>query len=176
MTETVATYQVDRLPVADLPKRYGIGKSSFYERVSALGLEFEKRGTRSIASADQIDRLDALHDHLKTRGNTIESFTNSLPNPEPENSQLTTTTQSDPSAVISILASAIIQASKQADPLAHIEALQKACDHKWLLSSSELAPLLKLSRISGQTVKKYGFICTRSGRNGAESAWLITRV
>lgn len=174
MTETIATYQVDSLPVADLPKRYSIGKSSFYERVSALKLEFEKRGTRSIASADQIDRLDALHDHLKTRGNTIESFINSLPNPEPENSQLAIA-QSDPSAVVGILASAIIQASRQADPLAHIQALQKACDHKWLLSSSELALLLKLARVSGQTIERYGFTCTRMGRNGAESAWKITQ-
>lgn len=173
MTETVATYQVDRLPVADLPKRYGIGKSSFYERVGALKLEFEKRGTRSIASLDQVDRLDALHDHLQKRGNTIESFIESLPDAESE-SGLATTAPSDPMTALLTLTSAILS-QRQADPLAHIEALQRACDRGWLISTSELAPLLKLAKLSGQTIERYGFTCTRSGRNGAESAWLITR-
>ena len=173
MTETVATYQVDSLPVNQLPDRYGIGKSSFYQRVSALGMEFEKRGTRSIASADQVGQLDALHDHLKTRGNTIESFIELLPNPEPENSPLAIA-QSDSMTALLTLTSAILS-QRQTDPLAHLEALQKACDQEWLISSSELAPLLRLTRISGQTIERYGFTCTRVGRNGAESAWKITK-
>ena len=107
MTETTATYQVDSLPVNQLPDRYGIGKSSFYQRVSALGLEFEKRGTRSIAAADQIDQLDALHDHLKKKGNTIDSFMESLQLPEPENSQLTVG-QSDSMTALLTLTSAIL--------------------------------------------------------------------
>ena len=173
MTETVATYQVDSLPVNQLPDRYGIGKSSFYQRVSALGMEFEKRGTRSIASADQVGQLDALHDHLKTRGNTIESFIELLPNPEPENSPLAIA-QSDSMTALLTLTSAILS-QRQTDPLAHLEALQKACDQEWLISSSELAPLLRLTRISGQTIERYGFTCARVGRNGAESAWKITK-
>ncbi len=169
--ETAATYQVDSLPVNQLPDRYNVGRTAFYERVNALSLQFEKKGNKSIASSKQVDLLDALHDHIKS-GNTIDSFVESLPKTAP-NSQLATIEPSDSVAAILTLTSAILQ--QRTDPLAHIEALQRACDRGWLLSTSDLAPLLKLSGISGQTIERYGFICTRSGRNGAESAWLITR-
>lgn len=173
MTETVATYQVDSLLVNGLHDRYDIGKSSFYQRVGALGLKFEKRGIRSIASADQVGQLDALHDHLKTRGNTIESFVNSLPTKAPQNSQLATVEQFDSTAALLTLTSAILQ--QRTDPLAYIRSLQEACDRGWLLSSSELAPLLKLAKVPGKEIRRYGFVCTRTGRNGAESAWKITK-
>lgn len=174
MTETVATYQVDSLPVNQLPDRYGIGRSAFYERVTALNLQFGKKGNKSIANADQIDRLDALHDHLKRgKGNTIDSFINSLPAHTPQNSQLATIEQSDSTAALLTFTSAILNSQK--DPLAHIRSLQEACDRGWLLSSSELAPLLKLNKVIGQTIERYGFTCTRIGRNGIESAWKITQ-
>ena len=169
--ETVATYQVDSIPVADLPKRYGIGRSQFYERRDRLGLKFESRGNRSFASGEQVDLLDALHDHIKA-GNTIDSFINSLPTKAPQ-SQLATIEQSDSVTAMLTLTSAILNSQK--DPLAHIRSLQEACDRGWLLSSSELAPLLKLNKVIGQTIERYGFICTRAGRNGAESAWKITK-
>ena len=138
-----------------------------------------KRGNKSFVTPEQLKFLDAMDIAIKE--NRLDEFLNERAVSEQsseqsgQSGQLATTTQSDPSAVISILAEAIIQASRQADPLAHIEALQKACDCGWLLSSSELAPLLKLARISGQTIERYGFTCTRVGRNGAESAWKITR-
>lgn len=173
--------QTEEFPVKDLHDRYDIGRTWFYETYlpamekTELGRPL-KRGNKSFVTLEQLKFLDAMDIAIKE--NRLDEFLNERAVSEQsseQSGQLATTTQSDPSAVISILAEAIIQASRQADPLAHIQALQKACDQGWLLSSSELAPLLKLSRISGQTIARYGFICTRLGRNGAESAWKITR-
>lgn len=175
MTETVTTYQVDSLPVNQLPDRYNIGRTAFYERVNALNLQFEKRGNKAIASAEQIDQLDALHDHIKA-GNTIESFVASLGEQFTEQSgQLDIA--SNPTVAMLTLAEMIVSRipQSQSNPLAHIQMLDEACEKGWKLSTSELCLLLKRSRIAGQEIRRYGFVCTRVGKNGAESAWLIER-
>lgn len=173
--------QTEDFPVRDLHNRYDIGRTWFCETYlpamekTELGRPL-KRGNKSFVTPEQLKFLDALD--IAAKDNRLEEFLNERAVSEQssgQSGQLATTTQSDPSAVITILAEAVIQASRQTDPLAHIEALQKACDRGWLISSSELAPLLKLSRISGQKIERYGFTCTRTGRNGAESAWRITR-
>lgn len=59
------------------------------------------------------------------------------------------------------------------DPLVRLRLLQEACDQGWLLSTSQLAPLLGVKSLSGQVIERYGFRFTRVGRNGIESAWRI---
>lgn len=176
MSETTATYQVDSLPVSKLPDRYEIGRTAFYERVSALKLQFEKRGNKSIATSEQIDRLDALHDHIK-KGNTIAEFVDSLdPEQFTEQSGQIEIASNSPAALLTlaeIIVSRIPQS--QPDPLAHIRMLDEACEKCWKLSTSELCVLLKRRSVPGNEVRKYGFVCVRDGRNGNESAWLVTR-
>lgn len=167
MSETIPTYQIDSIPANQLPDRYGIKRSAFYERVALLGLKFEKRSTTAIASADQVGLLDALHDHIRS-GQTIESFVSSLPKSE---SQLATIAENPNQAIIALVSA--IASMQLRDPLAHIEALQKACDMSWLLPSCDLAPLLKLKRLTGDSITRYGFKCDRVGRNGRE--WRIVK-
>ncbi len=64
---------------------------------------------------------------------------------------------------------------KPIDPLANLELLEKACSYKWLLSTSQLAPLLGVKSLTGKEIHRYGFTFTRVGRNGAESAWAIAK-
>ena len=81
-----------------------------------------KRGNKSFVTPEQLKFLDAMDIAIKE--NRLDEFLNERAVSEQsseQSGQLATTTQSDPSAVISILAEAIIQASRQADPLAHIE-------------------------------------------------------
>lgn len=172
MTETVATYQVDSLPVNQLFDRYSIGKTAFYERAGALNLQFEKRGNKSIATAEQIDQLDALHDHIKA-GNTIESFVESLSEQFTEQSGQLEIASNPMLTLVEMIVSRV--PLPQSDPLAHIRMLDEACEKGWRLSSSELCLLLKRTRINGSEIRRYGFVCTRVGKNGAESAWRIER-
>lgn len=62
-----------------------------------------------------------------------------------------------------------------ADPLANLKALQEACDRGWLLSSSQLAPLVGLKTLHGKEFERYGFKFVKTGRNGAENAWKVEK-
>ena len=61
------------------------------------------------------------------------------------------------------------------DPLANLELLERVAEKGWLLSTSQLAPLLGLRSLSGKALERYGFTFTRVGRNGAESAWQVEK-
>lgn len=65
--------------------------------------------------------------------------------------------------------------SPTADPLANLRALQEACDRGWLLSSSQLAPLVGLKNVHGKAFERYGFKFVKAGKNGSESAWRIEK-
>ncbi|HEY9662405.1 MAG TPA: hypothetical protein V6C65_28450 [Allocoleopsis sp.] len=61
------------------------------------------------------------------------------------------------------------------DPLANLRALEEAYEKGWLLSSSQLAPLVGLKSLHGKAFDRFGFRFTKVGRNGAEAAWKITK-
>jgi hypothetical protein len=64
------------------------------------------------------------------------------------------------------------------DPLVKLRSLEEACQNQWHLSTSDLALILSLSvNTLGRykSFKRYGFKFTKSGRNGTETAWRITK-
>lgn len=67
------------------------------------------------------------------------------------------------------------------DPLASLRGLEEAYRNQWLLSTSELAQLLKLSpatvRSYGEQFSDAGFVFTRAGtRKRGEVAWKISKL
>lgn len=63
-------------------------------------------------------------------------------------------------------------------PLSDYEALERAYKNGWGLSTSGLAFLLGLSPktlISHKNLSRNGFVFTRSGRNGIEIAWKVSK-
>ena len=181
MTETT----LDSLPVASLQERYGISRSVLYERINALQISSEKRGNKAYVNAEQIQLLDNLHAFLQNGGSTADFLASA---------GLSTLLSGDESALATqsalldaqALAALVVAIAQQVTPpsaapvaftypLANLEALERAAEHGWLLSTSQLAPLLGLKTLSGQEINRYGFICTRVGRNGAESAWLVSK-
>ena len=175
MTETVTAYRVDSLPVKKLFGRFGryeIGRTSFYDRVKALNLQFEKRGPESIASVEQVDLLDALHDHMKL-GNSIESFVESLPTRD--TSQIIT--QSDPTAALIALAEAIATRltppkTKLAELKERIDLLQTLSDRQVPIPSSDLKMVLDRRSLK-KPVTAYGFQATPIGRQSGQTLWQI---
>ena len=79
--------------------------------------------------------------------------------------------------LVNSLADAITQRiTPPANPLAELEALEKAYEKKWILSTSQLASLLKLNPktlIRYQSFERYGFTFTRRGQVGAEIGWKV---
>jgi len=165
-------------------------------------MEPEKQGGKSVFNADQIALMDSLDSYIKG-GGTIGNFSElERPVGQTELSYKTQDTQSklkpaDPApltfgmgAMIEAIASKVLsildlrqteQPTPQhtppaADPLANLKALQEACDQGWLLSSSQLAPLVGLKSIHGKEFDRYGFKFVKVGKNGAESAWKVEKV
>jgi hypothetical protein len=65
--------ELDWIPIKDLPQQYGVSKTAFYNRLTALGVEPMKRGTKSYISSHQLDLLNELHQYMHS-GGTMTDF------------------------------------------------------------------------------------------------------
>ncbi len=64
--------EIDRVPLTQLPSRYGIARSALYTRLKDLKIEPAKEGKRAYVDAQQLQLLDALHEHIQKVGTTGE--------------------------------------------------------------------------------------------------------
>lgn len=181
--------QIDRFPVSDLPDRYDIKRTALYERLKALDIKPIKQGNKSYVDGDQLQQLDDLHAHIG-RGGGIADFLQESEQLSDEQSeqtgQLAPINQSGALvALVEVLTSRLVPAivsklSPPPAPLAHLEALERAYEKGWLLSTSELGQLLKLSpktlRRYGDSFSEAGFIFTKAGtRARQETAWRVSK-
>ena len=182
--------QIDRFPVSQLPERYGIKRTALYKRLSALSIKPQKQGNKSYIDGDEVEQLDQLHAHIQ-RGGGINDFGSESEQLQVEQTdstgQLVSMNQSGTLvALVEVLTSRLVPAivsklTPPTAPLAHLEALEKAYEKDWLLSTSELAQLLGLSprtiRKYGNTFNEAGFTFTRAGtRARQETAWKVSKL
>jgi len=186
MTEAL----LDSLPVASLPDRYSISRSVLYDRIKALNIEPEKRGNKAYVNSNQLELLDSLHAFLNNGGSTADFLASTgLSAEQSDEDALQSSGQmvameqvgaifSETAKLNALLVEALTQrlpSPLPTDPLANLEALEKAAQNGWLLSTSQLAPLLGLKTLGGKELQRYGFTFKRVGRNGAESAWSVAK-
>jgi molybdopterin converting factor small subunit len=138
----------------------------------------------TIATFPAADRSDEQSDLSYVSRDTSHSSYRTQDNPK-----LTYRTQDNPSlepapmamtfaGVIDAIAAKVVDAFEQQQPvdqLANLRAIEEAYEKGWQLSTSQLAPLLGLKSLSGSEIQRFGFTFTRTGRNGSESAWRITK-
>ncbi|MCY7282864.1 MAG: hypothetical protein LH679_05350 [Cyanobacteria bacterium CAN_BIN43] len=198
--------QLDSFPVSELQHRYKIVRSAVYTRLEALNIKSEKQRGRAYVNGDQLKLLDALHDHLE-KGGTTSEFVASLADSGQQHlsrgqiekssgqqdlssgqvGQFAITEQHSALAgLIEAIASRLMpmiasQLKPAPDPLASLRGLEEAYRNTWLLSTSELAQLLKLSpktvRSYGDQFEDAGFVFTRAGtRKRGEVAWKISKL
>lgn len=60
--------EIDPYPVKELTTRFGIGRTALYDRLKALGVMPTKQGSKAFVSKEQLQRLDALDEHMKDGG------------------------------------------------------------------------------------------------------------
>jgi hypothetical protein len=65
--------ELDWVPIKDLSQQYGVSKTAFYNRLTALGVEPMKRGTKSYISSQQLELLNELHQYMHS-GGTMADF------------------------------------------------------------------------------------------------------
>jgi hypothetical protein len=58
----------------------------------------------------------------------------------------------------------------------NLRLLDEAVSQAWWLSSSHIKQLLLLNTLPKSPFQRYGFCFTKSGRNGTEVAWQVTKI
>jgi predicted DNA-binding transcriptional regulator AlpA len=183
--------EIDLIPLAQLPSRYGIARSNVYNRLKDLKIETTKQGKKAFISAAQLELLDRLHLHLERGGitpdflkqqGTIERLTTIHNTPT-----ALYTSREEPTIVLqpSVLVNALEAVIKRLIPtsksrLSYLRDLEEAYQNGWLLSTSEVAELLGLSQKTitgyGEEFTDAGFLFARVGiRKGGEIAWSIDK-
>ncbi len=184
---------IDRVPVNQLPDRYNLVRSAIYTRLDALGIEPEKVGNKSYVNAEQLRLLDNLHEFIQAGGTTAEfqesrgirrRNRDSAAGSSGQSAGLSTAqNQSDLSQLLNVLsdfAAKIQPSAPQPDPFAYLETLERAAQSGWLLRTSEVAELLRLSpaemQLYGDRFSEAGFVFVKAGyRSGGELAWRVTK-
>jgi hypothetical protein len=180
---------VDELPVQSLPKHYGVARSQVFNRIKALGIETIKRKQKAYVNADHLAVLDQLHDLLQ-QDYSLESAVMLILGDRPQQQNIVHVPQgvveqahgtAGQLEIMQMLMAAIAHQQPAAappapaNPLSRFEQLQAIADNDWRPSTSELAAILGLNSLSGSSFERYGFRFTRSGKNGAQSAWKVEK-
>jgi len=170
--------EIDSFPVAELPHRYGIGRSVVYKRLHGLGIHPQQQGRRSYVDGNQLKLLDDLDEHIRRDG-TIASFVEQQAEIEP--------VQPEPSGEIAPTISAIERLAAafsptetgRTDPLEAHDQLYKAAERDYRLDAAELGEILGVTAgaISrrGTEFRAKGFRVTYAGREGRRKLYRIAR-
>lgn len=148
------------MDLEQLAARYQIPASGLYARLTYLKIDPASRISRA-----EIEKLDALHQHLAA-GQNLTSF-HYVPS-----SPVTVVESSAPPA----LAPALRGAYPQAPSLEYVERiyefLQKAADAGWHLPASVIRNLIG-AKPRGKVWRRYGFEFRPASRHGTEIAWSV---
>ena len=186
--------EIDRIPLSQLPNRYGIARSALYTRLKDLHIEPIKEGKKAYIDAPSLQLLDELHEHIQ-QGGTTNEFLKQKASKSTGQSRTDDRTQQEgllvqdspgqiilqPSGLVSLVEAIVKRLlPKTGSRLSYLRELEEACEKGWLLSTSELADLLGLSAKTlaayGQHFEDAGFVFTRAGtRKGGEIAWAIDK-
>ena len=180
--------------ISELLTRYKITKPALYSRFKGLGISTFKVGRKAYVKSEDVEVLDQLEQHIYD-GGTIADFvhTNQAATGLSKASSQELTEPSEPIPVnqsegwlntlpllVNSLADAIPQRiTPPSNPLAELEALEKAYEKRWILSTSQLGSILKLNSktlIRYKSFERHGFTFTRQGQVGAEIGWRVGKV
>ena len=156
--------------------------------LDALDEHIEKGGTTAefVASRADSGQVDLSTGQLQKSSGQLDLSRGQLDLSNGQAGQFTITEQHSALAgLIEAIASRLIpmiasQFLPPPDPLASLRGLEEAYRNQWLLSTSELAQLLKVSpktvRGYGEQFEDAGFVFTRAGtRKRGEVAWEISK-
>ncbi len=191
----MATGEIDKFPVSQLPSRYDLARSAVYKRMEQLGIVPEKIGQRSYLNAIQVQLMDELHrfigqggsaaEFIEARGLNRQSSNQGSGKGQPPQGDASDLANVPPDfgSFISGIVSEVVArlgGAPEPDPLVYFERLESAAQNGWLFSSSEIAGLFDTSpgeiERMGDSFAEAGFVFKRAGRRkNGETAWRITK-
>ncbi|MFB2976915.1 hypothetical protein [Microseira sp. BLCC-F43] len=154
--------------ISGLRERYGLSsRQSVYDRLKALNIKPVGWGR---ISAEQLNQMDKLDEHLK-KGGTLSNF-----------GIETSKNQSDTSLIVAELTKlveAIAPTPNPPEPLQALEELEKAAEKGWLLTTEQVKQLIGVKptvRGSDRTFTRGSFAFVKSGKIGSQTAWKVVKV
>ena len=154
-----------------------------------LQIEPLKEGRKAYVNDEQLKLLDDLHEHISKGGVTSDFLKQkeqlgTLVSSTEESSALVQDSPGQvfplqPGALVAVV-EALVKRLVPSSPLSYLRELEEAYEKGWLLSTSELGILLRLSPRTiasyGGSFEDAGFVFTRCGkRKRGEIAWMIEK-
>ena len=186
---------IDRFPVKELMGRYSIGRTALYDRFKHANIKPYKEGTRSFISGEQLAELDRLNDHLAA-GGSLSDFVPTereqdlaiLPN---SSADIQRTVANDNLEALVIAVSMGVERalaegaaklnasqSQSPNPLWYMKELKQAAEENWLLTTAEIRELIGVkptTRQGSDTYKRGGWLFTKAGKIGNQTAWRVSK-
>ena len=175
---------MDFYPVADLKKRYGIGKQADINRRKHLGIAPQKvDGTYSITE-DQLSLLDKLDEFLKSSPKAkmtdfdIDSFTgttvlDTTATLVKDDSSLVPQEEEEHNDLVELVET-IAYTISPPNPISHWEKLQWLVDNEIIISTSEVQQLVG-TKPKGDKWTRGSYTFKKQGKLGSQSGWIVLR-
>lgn len=182
--------ELDEIPVASLPDRYGIHRSQVYTRMDALkkrdrNLIPTKRGKRAYITRQMLEYLDgmaALIQQGQTTQEAADQVLRQLPTRRANSPVDMRQVQSSELANWQVSAGSLAARNTTATfdfekLLSKLRGLQELADQNWWLSSTQLANVLELEALPlAEEFEFHGFRFSKAGTHGQETAWKVEKL
>ncbi len=188
--------EIDNFPVSQLQSRFSLGKQAVYNRLDALGIKPFKEGNRSYITADQLQLLDQLHEHIN-QGGTMAEFQESAASPVDKLESpvdkaespvdivergMTLSAANNLELMVQVVSTGVekaIASTVQAkSPLWYMGELKRAADEGWLLTTKEVQELIGVkprTKKGESTYTRGSFSFVKSGKIGGQTAWKVVK-
>jgi hypothetical protein len=178
------------IKISDLQERYKLtSPAAVRSRLDGAGITFEKQPKRGYITTEQLNRLDALNEHIRGGGaiatfaETVRRTTpvvvvesqNQIIIPEIAEIPETSITMGEMARLVDAVAEAIRPSN---NGLENLEWLEKAAEYDWKLPTSKVKELIGVKpRATDETCYLWGsFTFIKSGKMGRETAWQVRRI
>ena len=166
------------MDIKQLCDRYDLkSRKALYDRLNALEIQLDRKGNKVFASAQQLEALDELNDHLKS-GGTLKNFTPTTVTTaivETVQSSLNTVTPSLNNDALTLALIEYLANLNQRSPLDKYEDLERASAKGWILSSSDIEQLLGV-KPKGENFQRGCWLFQKTGKIGTQSAWKVSKI
>ncbi len=188
--------EIDNFPVSQLQSRFSLGKQAVYNRLQQLDIKPFKEGNRSYITADQLQLLDQLHEHIN-QGGTMAEFPKSAASPvdkldtpvdkaaslvDTVERGMTKSAANNLDVLVQVVSAGVekaIASSVQAkSPLWYMGELKRAVDEDWLLTTKEIQQLIGVkprTKKGESTYTRGSFSFVKSGKIGGQTAWKVVK-
>lgn len=186
---------MEKYSIKDLQQKYGLKtRQSVYNWLKTVSAEVQKEGNKSFITAQDVEKLDQLKEHLE-QGGSIKSFTLTIPTTvysTLDNTKLPTDTvhssidsvnsrldQVQPKYVqLELFEKFVDQVTEKitpSNPISHWEKLDLAATKGYILTTQEVKQLVG-TKPKGKEWIRGAFQFIRAGKIGNQAGWLVVKL